>query len=136
MEAGDMPTTDQPPTERGTMALAISNAVVRLTREYTGRGPTKARTHIHPDAIMTLLADTLTKGERALVERGEQDLVYEMRRAFQRAMRDDLCAAVEMITERQVIAFFSDTHIDPDMAIESFVLAPQAVSDNPEQPSS
>ena len=126
MEGGAMPTTDQPPTERGTMALAISNAVVRLTREYTGRGPTKAR---------TLLADTLTKGERALVERGERDLVYEMRRAFQRAMRDDLCAAVEMITERQVIAFFSDTHIDPDMAIESFVLAPQ-VSDNPEQPSS
>jgi hypothetical protein len=30
-----------------------------------------------------------------------------------------------------VIAFFSDNHIDPDMAIESFVLAPQAVSDNP-----
>ena len=59
----------------------------------------------------------------------------EMRRAFQRAMRNDLCAEIEKITERQVIAFFSDNHIDPDMAIESFVLAPHAVSEDPDQPS-
>jgi hypothetical protein len=43
--------------------------------------------------------------------------------------------AVEQITERQVIAFFSDNHIDPDMAVEGFVLAPQAGSENPDQPS-
>jgi uncharacterized protein YbcI len=54
---------------------------------------------------------------------------------FQRAMRNDLCGAVEQLTERQVIAFFSDAHIEPDMAVESFVLAPQAVSDGPDQPS-
>ena len=59
----------------------------------------------------------------------------EMRRAFQRAMRNDLCAEVEKITQRQVIAFFSDNHINPDMAIESFVLAPQAVAENAQQPS-
>jgi|SRR5215211_3631856 len=127
-----MAATDDQRSERGTMAAAISNAVVRLTREYTGRGPTKARTYIQDDSITTLLADTLTKGERALVERGERDQVIEMRRAFQRAMRNDLCAEVEKITQRQVIAFFSDSHIDPDMAVESFVLAPQATADDPD----
>jgi len=81
------------------------------------------------------LADTLTKGERALAETGQQDEVREMRRAFQRAMRNDLCAEIEKLTDRKVIAFFSDNHIDPDMAVEGFVLAPQAVSDNPDQPS-
>jgi hypothetical protein len=34
-----------------------------------------------------------------------------------------------------VIAFFSDNHIDPDMGIEGFVLAPQAGSDSPDQAS-
>jgi uncharacterized protein YbcI len=130
-----MATAEHHPSEHGRMAAAISNAVVGLTREYTGRGPTKARTYISEDTITTFLADTLTKGERALAETGQADDVIEMRRAFQRAMRDDLCAAVEQITERQVIAFFSDSHIDPDMGIESFVLAPQAGSDNPDQPS-
>jgi hypothetical protein len=33
--------------------------------------------------------------------------------------------AVEDITNRTVAAFLSDNHIDPDIAIESFVLAPQ-----------
>ena len=130
-----MVATEDQRSERGSMSAAISNAVVRCTREYTGRGPTKARTYISPDTITTFLSDTLTKGERALAEIGEQDQVMEMRRAFQRAMRNDLCAEIEKITQRQVIAFFSDNHIDPDMAIESFVLAPQAVSGNPEDPS-
>ena len=128
-----MAATEDHRSERGMMAAAISNAVVRCTREYTGRGPTKARTYIQDDTITTYLADTLTKGERALADTGEPDQVREMRRAFQRAMRNDLCAEIEKITERQVIAFFSDNHIDPDMAVEGFVLAPQAVSDNPTQ---
>jgi len=130
-----MAATEDHRSERGSMSAAISNAVVRCTREYTGRGPTKARTHISEDTITTYLADTLTKGERALAETGQQDEVREMRRAFQRAMRNDLCAEIEKLTDRKVIAFFSDNHIDPDMAVEGFVLAPQAVSDNPDQPS-
>jgi uncharacterized protein YbcI len=130
-----MHTAEHRPSERGRMAMAISNAVVRLTREHTGRGPTKARTHISEDTVTTFMADTLTKGERTLVEIGQADDVIEMRRAFQRAMQDDLCAAVEQITGRQVIAFFSDNHIDPDMAVEGFALAPQAGSETPDQPS-
>jgi uncharacterized protein YbcI len=35
---------DQP--AGGSLYVSISNAVVRLLREYTGRGPTKARTTI------------------------------------------------------------------------------------------
>jgi uncharacterized protein YbcI len=125
-----MATTEQHPTGRGEMLAAISNAVVRCTHEYTGRGPTKARTYMQDDTVTTYLADTLTKGERVLADRGQQDQVCEMRRAFQRAMRDDLCAEIEKITGRRVIAFFSDNHIDPDMAVEGFALAPQSTSDN------
>jgi len=117
--------TEDGPT-RGSISTAISNAVVRLMSEYTGRGPTKARTALSRDLVTVVLQDTLTKGERSLATAGKQDLVLQMRQQFQRTMRDDLVAAVEMILERKVIAFMSDNHIDPDMAVETFILEPEA----------
>jgi uncharacterized protein YbcI len=46
-------------------------------------------------------------------------------------MRKDLVGAVEEITGRKVIAFMSDNHIDPDIAIESFVLESSPRADDP-----
>ena len=107
---------------RGTTASVISSGAVRMLHEYTGRGPTKARTTINRDTVMILLGDTLTKGERKLVEKGESEVVLQMRHRFQEAMRDDLIALVEIQTDRKVVAFMSANHIDPDMAAEVFVL--------------
>jgi flavorubredoxin len=39
-------------------------------------------------------------------------------------MTDELIAGIEQILERNVIAFVSANHIDPDIAIETFILAP------------
>jgi uncharacterized protein YbcI len=91
-------------------------------REYTGRGPTKARTYINDDLISVVLQDTLTMGERSLVRDGEVDLVLASRKAFQRTMSVEMIAAVEKHSGRRVEAFLSENHIDPDIAIESFVL--------------
>jgi hypothetical protein len=42
-------------------------------------------------------------------------------------MRDDLVAEVERITGRKVAAFMSANHLDPDHAIEAYILdAPAA----------
>ena len=40
-------------------------------------------------------------------------------------MRSDAMNGVEQILERRVIAFMSDNHIDPDLAVETWVLAPK-----------
>jgi uncharacterized protein YbcI len=113
-----------PPTA-GAVALAISNATVRLLSEYTGRGPTKARTYINENLIAVVLQDNLTKGERSLVANGQVRLVLENRKAYQNTMREALIAAVEECSGREVVAFLSDNHLDPDYAVESFVLAPR-----------
>ena len=105
-------------------AAMISTATVQLLHEYTGRGPTKAKTIINDDVVTVMLADTLTKGERKLVETGSSDRVIRLRHDFQLAMRDDLVAIVEGQLERKVIAFMSQNHIDPDLAVEVFVLEP------------
>jgi uncharacterized protein YbcI len=107
------------------VAAAISNAVVSVLGEYTGRGPTKARTYLNRDSVTVLLHDTLTKGERQLVSEGHAPIVLDTRSVFQEMMRNELVAAVENLTGRTVTAFMSANHIDPDMAVETFVLEPQ-----------
>jgi uncharacterized protein YbcI len=120
-----MPSAQFDPTTTGSHGLAISNLVVRLLSEYTGRGPTKARTHFSENLITVVLQDLLMKGERSLIRDGKADFVLETRRAYQLTMREDYTAGIEEITGRQVVAFLSANHLDPDIAIESFVLAPQ-----------
>jgi uncharacterized protein YbcI len=120
-----MPATNE--TEHvhdGGATAAISTSVVHLLREYTGRGPTKAKTYINQDMVTVVLQDLLTKGERSLVTDGQHDAVLTTRHLYQQTMREDLVQTIERLTGRSVIAFMSANHIDPDMAVETFVLAP------------
>ena len=121
-----MTDTQSPSAPAQSRTASISNHVVRVMSEYTGRGPTKARTSIDGDLVSVLMRNTLTKGERSLVEDGRAQLVLDTRKAFQMTMREDLVAGIERIMGRRVIAFLSDNHIDPDFAVEAFVLAPAA----------
>jgi uncharacterized protein YbcI len=118
-----MPSPRFDPTATGSQGLAISNLIVRLLSDYTGRGPTRARTHFNEDLITIVVQDLLTKGERSLIRDGKADLVLETRRAYQHTMRNDFTAGIEEITGRHVIAFLSANHLNPDIAIESFMLA-------------
>lgn len=109
----------------GAVLTAISNAVVQIVREYTGRGPTKARASIRDNVVIVLMQETLLKAEHSLINDSKGALVVEMRRSFQQTMRDELSGAIERLTQRKVIAFMSDSHLEPDYSIEVFVLAPE-----------
>lgn len=106
------------------MALAVSNLVVKLLNQYTGRGATKARAYFEEDLVTIVVQDLLTAGERSLARNGDGSLILDMRRAYQEAMSADLIAGVEDITGRSVAAFLSANHLDPDVAVETFVLEP------------
>ena len=135
-EETDVPRTQGPHREHpsdGRVAAAISTSVVHTIGEYTGRGPTKARTYLNTDVITVLLQDTLTKPERRLVSDGNAPAVLQTRELFQQMMREELIASVEDLTGRTVVAFVSANHIDPDVSIESFVLEPEPKeTDTPE----
>jgi len=109
-------------------SLAISNLTVRLLSQYTGRGPTKARTYLSDDLVTIVLQDSLTQAERTLVDKGESEIVLATRRTFQRVMSDELVAGVQDILGREVIAFCSANHVDPDIAVETLILAPMGDS--------
>jgi uncharacterized protein YbcI len=113
-----------PEHESQSPSAKIATATVRLLHEYTGRGPTHAKTIINQSMVTILLADTLTTGERTLVEHGHTDRVLQVRHDYQTAMRDGLVGIVEHELDREVIAFMSQNHIEPDLAVEVFVLKP------------
>jgi len=106
----------------GSKAAAISNMVVRLTSQYTGRGPTKARTYFNDDLVTVILQDTLTKAEHTLVGHDRRELVLSARHALQEAMEVELVAGLQEIVGRDVVAFLSANHADPDYAAEIFIL--------------
>ena len=47
-----------------------------------------------------------------------------MRRSFQKVMEEQFTAVVEEATGRKVIAYMSQIHQSPDLAVEIFVLEP------------
>ena len=114
----------------GTLSGAISGEVSSLLQRYTGREPTQARTFVHDDLIVCLLGDTVTEAEQSMLTGGDYASLLDTRSLFQHTMRADLTEAVERLSGRRVIAFMSQTHIDPDFGVEAFVLEPVAALPN------
>ena len=108
----------------GELAARISNTVVRALARTTGRGPTKAKTTLGDNGVFVVLQDSLTRGEQTLTDAGDSDAVLDLRRRWQRVMKTDLSREIEQLTGRTVIGFMSDNHIDPDLAVEVFILEP------------
>ncbi len=118
-----MATTGETSTTRS-LNRDISRAMVALFKEAMGRGPGRARTYIEDSLVVTVLHDTMTKAERTLKDENLEDHVRSLRRIFQGTFRDEAIATVERSTGRRVLAFLSDHAVDPDYAIEVFVLEP------------
>jgi uncharacterized protein YbcI len=108
----------------GSIAAQITTSAVQLFSKYTGRGPTRGQTVIHGDTVTIVLRGQLTAGEQKLVAAGREHEVRVSRRAYQEVMRSELTAIVEGQLQRRVIAFLSDDHLDPDVAVEFFLLEP------------
>jgi uncharacterized protein YbcI len=116
--------TPEGSSQDGELAAKISNTVVGALARTTGRGPTKAKTTLGDNGVFVVLQDTLTRGEQTLADAGEHEAVLDLRHRWQMVMKRDVSREIEQLTGRKVIGFMSDNHIDPDLAVEVFVLEP------------
>jgi uncharacterized protein YbcI len=107
----------------GEVRATISKEIVRLQAEYYGKGPTKAKTYIVEDLVVVVLEESFTRAEKTLAERGEKDAIEHIRRRFQQQMAEDFTSVVEQATGRKVRVFLSETNIDHDVSVETFLLA-------------
>jgi uncharacterized protein YbcI len=109
---------------RGDVTSAISDGMASLLSRHTGRGATSSWTTFNRDLIVCVMGDALTKGEKSLVQYGKSEVVLSIRKAYQETMAQEAIGLVEELSGRRVAAFMSNNHIDPDLAVETFILRP------------
>jgi uncharacterized protein YbcI len=113
------------PTGDARVLPRVTSAIVRIYKEQFGRGPVNARTyHAGPDALICVLAETLTPVERSMRDMGELQHLRDIRMMFQYAAEDKFRAAVEEATGRRVASFMSAVDVERDLASEIFILEP------------
>lgn len=106
--------THQQGSGSGSLHLQLSNTVVRLLREHTGRGPTKPRILIRDNVILVLPSKTLIKGERSLAEKGRSARCSKSATSSKKGCARRAAARWPELTGWKVVATVSANH--PDLA--------------------
>lgn len=111
------------PLAGGLLLAAISTRIVAILREHYGRGPMKAKTYALDDLIVVVMRGSgFTPLEKTIVDSGQPDRVVQMRHEFQHLMTRQFTETIEELTGRNVLAFLSQAHVDPDITIEIFFI--------------
>jgi uncharacterized protein YbcI len=111
-------------SHEGELLAGISNSIVGIHRDCYGRGPTKAKTYMFDNYVVTVFEDFLTTVENTLVENGKEGLVREVRLTFQEEVADRFIQAVSQVTGREVLTYHSQVTFHPPRGFEIFVLKP------------
>jgi uncharacterized protein YbcI len=114
--------SEQSQLSGGELLTAISTKIVGILREHYGRGPMKAKTYVLDDLVVCVLRNGFTPHEKTIMDQGEPDRVVEMRHDFQRMMGIRYKEEIEELTGREVVAFLSQSHVDPDVTLEVFLM--------------
>ena len=109
------------PLAGGHLLAAISTSIVGILRERYGRGPMKAKTYALDDIIVVVMRGSgFTALEQTIMDNGEPDRVIAMREDFQRVMAKRYTQTIQELTGRNVLAFLSQAHVEPDITMEIF----------------
>jgi uncharacterized protein YbcI len=113
---------EQPaPLAGGTLLAAISTSIVGILRDHYGRGPMKAKTYAIDDIIVVVMRGSgFTPLEQTIMDSGDPERVVAMREDFQRVMKRRYSDTIKRLTGRNVVAFLSQAHVEPDITIEIF----------------
>jgi uncharacterized protein YbcI len=103
---------------------AISKELGQIHSDSYGVGASEIYTIVRGDFVFVIMDIELLKAEQVVMDTGRGELVKGMRGQFQEAIESTFSAAVERSTGRRVIAFLSDTHLDPSFSVEMFRLGP------------
>jgi uncharacterized protein YbcI len=108
----------------GELQAAISNAIVRVMRDFYGKGAARSRTTIFDEYVFVILEDVLTTAEMTLRNGGAGELVRKVRMRFEDVMTATFVGEVQRLTGRTVVAYHSQVVLEPPSCFEVFVLDP------------
>jgi uncharacterized protein YbcI len=108
---------------KGQIEAEVSDALVKLQRERTGRGPTQAHTYIIADLVIVRMQDVLTPAERQLTGNPHgQSLVKQFHQQMHEIARKDLEQIIESHTGCRVTSVHSDVSTKTGEQFSIFVL--------------
>jgi uncharacterized protein YbcI len=117
------PPGSRTPLSGGHLLAAISTRIVGILRDHYGRGPMKAKTYALDDIIVVVMRGSgFTPLEQTIMDSGEPHRVIAMREDFQRVMADKYKQTIKELTGRNVVAFLSQAHVEPDITLEIFFI--------------
>ncbi len=123
-EHGDDAETVEADDKRdGTLREDISREMVGLYKRFSGKGPVRCHTYLQRELVTVVLGGGYTASEQTLFEDGKWHEVREARQTWQDTMQERFVGMIEERTGRDVVAFMSASHQDPDLSVELFVLA-------------
>jgi uncharacterized protein YbcI len=109
------------PLAGGRLLAATSTSIVGILRERYGRGPMKAKTYALDDIIVVVMRGSgYTPLEQTIMDSGEPERVIAMREDFQRVIQHRYKQTIKDLTGRNVVAFLSQAHVEPDITVEMF----------------
>ena len=112
------------------LLVAVTEAMVAFHQRYHHREPVTARTlMLGDDLLACVLGGVYTDVEKTMIEIQRTTMVQETRNAFQDAMQHKFINAVQRLSGRHVLAFFSNHHVGPDIEIELFPLTPDGITE-------
>jgi uncharacterized protein YbcI len=120
---GVMPLGSAPLPSNEVADGAMTTEIVGLLREHTGREPTTAKATVSSDLVVITLEEFLTTAELQLRGAGNGELVGHTHGVLDRGVGPEATSIVERLTGKQVIAYLTARHRDPDLAVLVFVLA-------------
>ena len=94
---------------KGQIEAQISEAIIKFEKEYMGRGPTEAKTHIIKDMIFVRLKGVLTPAEEQLAKSAEgAELIKKTRMQLLEGARLLLENLISDITRCQIRSLHTD----------------------------
>jgi uncharacterized protein YbcI len=94
---------------KGEIEAEFTKAIMKLEKDYLGRGPLDARTHLIDDMVLVRLRGVLTPAEEKLTQTPEgRVLVRDARRQLFATSQPQLAVIVKSVLEAQLVDLFSD----------------------------
>jgi uncharacterized protein YbcI len=108
---------------KGQVEAQFSEAVIKFEREYLGRGPVEARTHLLKDMIVVRLKGVFTPAEEQLAKTAEgAELIKRLRTQLLETSRATLENIVSSMTGAKVMSLHTDISTRRGERIIVFVL--------------
>src|SRR5947209_17400364 len=98
------------------MRASMNSGLLRACRV------SRTRSALDDIIVVVMRGSGFTSLEQTIMDSGEPDRVVAMRHDFQRMMTKRFTAAIEELTGRNVVAFLSQAHVEPDITIEMFFI--------------